>query len=110
METLAAIDYGDCAFDRGMPLDVPAAIEAHVAHIIAGGAATLVLGGDHFTTWPTLRAYAAKYGPMGMVQFDAHRDVEADGGGRIDHGSMFGYAVQKGVLDPARWVQVGTRT
>ena len=109
-DTLAAIDYGDCAFDWGMPLEIPAAIEAHIARIIAGGAATLGLGGDHFTTYPTLKAYAAKYGPIGLVQFDAHRDVEPDDGGRIDHGSMFHYAVRDGIIDPARSVQVGIRT
>ena len=65
----------------------PAAIEAHVAGILAAGAATLNLGGDHFTTSPTLKAYAAKYGPMGMVQFDAHRDVEQDDGGRNHPGA-----------------------
>ena len=47
---------------------------------------------------------------MGMVQFDAHRDVEQDSGGRIDHGSMFHYAVRDGILDPTRVVQVGIRT
>jgi agmatinase len=109
-DTLAVSDYGDCAFDWGAPMDIPAAIEAHIAGIIAGGAGTLGLGGDHFTTYPTLKAYAAKYGPMGMVQFDAHRDVEQDEGGRIDHGSMFHYAVRDGILDPKRVVQVGIRT
>jgi agmatinase len=109
-DTLAAIDYGDCAFDWGAPMDIPAAIEGHIAGIIAGGAATLSLGGDHFTTYPTLKAYAAKYGPMGVVQFDAHRDVEEDAGGRIDHGSMFYYAVKEGIIDPRRMVQVGIRT
>ncbi len=109
-DTLAVSDYGDCAFDWGAPMEIPSAIEAHIAGIIAGGAATLGLGGDHFTTYPTLKAYAAKYGPMGMVQFDAHRDVEQDAGGRIDHGSMFYYAVRDGILDPERCVQVGIRT
>jgi agmatinase len=109
-DTLAAIDYGDCAFDWGAPQDIPAAIEAHVAEILAGGAATLGLGGDHFSTYPTLKAYAAKHGPLGLVQFDAHRDVEEDDGGRIDHGSMFYYAVRDGIIDPRRSVQIGIRT
>lgn len=109
-DTLACVDYGDVSFDWGEPMAIPAAIEAHVAGILATGAATLNLGGDHFTTYPTLKAYAAKYGPMGMVQFDAHRDVEEDAGGRIDHGSMFYYAVKEGILDPKRVVQVGIRT
>jgi agmatinase len=109
-DTLACIDHGDCAFDWGMPAEIPDAIEAHIAHLIASGAATLALGGDHFTTYPTLKAYAAKYGPMGLVQFDAHRDVEEDDGCRIDHGSMFYYAVRDGIIDPKRCVQIGIRT
>lgn len=109
-DTLACVDCGDCAFDWGTPMDTPGVIQAHVAGILATGAATLKLGGDHFTTYPTLKAYAAKFGPMGMVQFDAHRDVEQDQGGRIDHGSMFYYAVKEGILDPKRVIQVGIRT
>lgn len=107
---LAAVDYGDCAFDWGAPAEIAGAIEAHLAGILAKGAATLVLGGDHFTTYPALRAHAARHGPLALVQFDAHRDVEPDSGGRIDHGSMFYYAVKEGIIDPARSVQVGIRT
>ena len=44
------------------------------------------------------------------MHFDAHRDVEPDDGGRIDHGTMFGYAVQEGLIDPKKSVQVGIRT
>lgn len=109
-ETLAAIDFGDCAFDWGMPTGIPALIEMHVAKIIENGASSLVIGGDHFTTYPALKAYASKYGPIGLVQFDAHRDVEPDEGGRIDHGSMFNYAVREGIIDPERTIQVGIRT
>jgi agmatinase len=109
-DTLAVADYGDCAFDWGAPMEIPVAIEAHMAEIVQAGAATLMLGGDHFCTYPTLKAHAAKHGPLALVQFDAHRDVEEDDGGRIDHGSMFYYAVREGVIDPARSVQVGIRT
>ena len=109
-DTLAAVDYGDCAFDWGEPMAIPGVIEAHMGKIVQAGAATLMLGGDHFCTYPTLKAHAAKHGPLALVQFDAHRDVEEDEGGRIDHGSMFFYAVREGVIDPTRSVQVGIRT
>ena len=109
-DTLAVVDYGDCDWDWGSPLTIPDAITAHVARILAAGATTLNLGGDHFTTYPTLRAYAAKYGPLGIVQFDAHRDVEEGDDGRLDHGSMFAFAVREGLIDPKRSVQVGIRT
>jgi agmatinase len=109
-DTLAVVDYGDCFFDWGRKEDVPGAIERHVADILDGGASALVIGGDHFITYPVLKAYAAKFGPLALVQFDAHRDVEPDAGGRIDHGTMFGLAIAEGVIDPGHSVQIGIRT
>ena len=107
---LGAIDYGDCAFDHGRPQDTPALIEAHIAKILDAGASSVSIGGDHFVTLPILRAYAKRYGPMAMVHFDAHSDTWTDDEGRIDHGTMFYHAVQEGVIDPARSVQIGIRT
>jgi agmatinase len=104
------VDYGDCFFDWGRKEDVPGAIERHVADILAAGASALVIGGDHFITYPVLKAYAARFGPLALVQFDAHRDVEPDAGGRIDHGTMFGLAIAEGLIDPAHSVQIGIRT
>ena len=97
---LAAIDYGDCAFDHGKPSETPARIEAHIAGILAAGASSLSIGGDHFLTLPILRAYAKKYGPMAIVHFDAHSDTWNDPEERIDHGTMFYHAVKEGVIDP----------
>jgi agmatinase len=109
-DTLAVTDYGDCVLDWGRPADVVAQITDHITKILAQDVGTLVLGGDHFVTYPVLKAYAAKFGPMGLVQFDAHRDVEPDDGGRLDHGTMFNRAAVEGIIDPARSIQVGIRT
>jgi agmatinase len=109
-DTLACVDYGDCAFDWGTPMEIPDAITTHIAGILDAGASTLTLGGDHFITYPILRAYAAKHGPLAIVQFDAHRDVEEGDAGRLDHGAMFTYAVREGLVDPKRSIQVGIRT
>ena len=109
-DTLSVIDYGDCFFDWGRQGDVTQAIEDHIATIIASGASTLSMGGDHYTTYPVLRAYAKVHGPLSLIQFDAHRDVEPEEGGRLDHGTMFNIAIQEGVIDPNRSVQVGIRT
>jgi agmatinase len=113
-DTLAVVDYGDCFFDWGRKEDVPDAIRRHVAGILAAGASSLVIGGDHFTTYPVLKAHAERHGPLALVQFDAHRDVEPDqnpdSGGRIDHGTMFGLAIAEGIIDPAHSVQIGIRT
>ncbi|MGI9415642.1 MAG: agmatinase [Hyphomicrobiales bacterium] len=110
-EKLAVVDYGDCYFDHGHLKDVPAAIEAHIAEILDAGTAALTLGGDHFLTYPVIRAHAAKHGPVALVQFDAHTDTWHDEDQtRIDHGTMFYHAVQDGTIDPEVSVQVGIRT
>lgn len=109
-DTLAVVDYGDCYFDWGRKEDVPAAIESHAWEIVSAGAETVSFGGDHFVTYPLLKANARKHGPLALVHFDAHRDVEPDEGGRIDHGTMFNYAAREGIIDPKRSVQIGIRT
>ena len=71
----------------------------------------MVLGGDHYISFPILKAYAEKYGPISLLQFDAHSDTWADDDmDRIDHGTMFYKAVKSGIVDPATSVQVGIRT
>lgn len=109
-ETLAVVDFGDCYFDWGKKEDFPTALENHAAGIISTGAEMVTLGGDHYISYPLLKAHAKKHGPLALVHFDAHRDVEVDNGGRIDHGTMFGYAVREGLIDPRKSVQIGIRT
>jgi len=109
------IDYGDCDFDPGLPDLIPAAIEAHADEIIASGAKMVTLGGDHFVTYPILKAHAKKYGPIALVQFDAHSDtwkdpIDETGRQRIDHGTMFYHAVNEGIIDSSKSVQYGIRT
>ena len=111
LEDFALVDFGDLALDYGRVDQVPARIEAHIAQILAAGAACLTLGGDHSISHPILAAHAAKHGPLSLIQFDAHTDTWADDNpDRIDHGTMFYKAVKQGVVVPARSVQVGIRT
>ena len=109
-DTLAVVDYGDCFFDWGKKEDFPTTLENHAAGILAAGSEMITLGGDHYISYPLLKAHARKHGPLALVHFDAHRDVEIDNGGRIDHGTMFGYAVREGLIDPRKSVQIGIRT
>jgi agmatinase len=109
-DTLAVVDYGDCFFDWGKKENFPETLEKHAAAIIATGTEMVTLGGDHYISYPLLKAHAKKHGPLALVHFDAHRDVEVDNGGRIDHGTMFGYAVREGLIDPHKSVQLGIRT
>jgi agmatinase len=109
-ERLNVVDTGDCEIDFGRPDGVPADIEAHAAGLIAKGVRLLCLGGDHFMTYPLLKAHAAKFGPLGLIQFDSHSDTWREDERRISHGTMFFHAVREGIIDPARSVQVGIRS
>ena len=109
-ERLAVADWGDVHLTLGQPAGVPGEIEAAVAHVIGQAGAALILGGDHFTTYPSLKAHAAKHGaPLSLIQFDAHTDTWK-GDGDIDHGTMFYHAAREGIIDPATSAQVGIRT
>jgi len=109
-ENLAVVDYGDCLLDAGNHQKTPAAIEREATKLLKSGAFLLSLGGDHFVTWPLLKAHAAVHGPLALVQFDAHQDTWPDDGKRIDHGSFVARAVREGIVDPDRSIQVGIRT
>ena len=109
-EQLAVVDYGDCLLDNGNHQKTPGAIEREAAKLLKSGAFLLSLGGDHFVTWPLLKAHAAIHGPLALVQFDAHQDTWFDDGKRIDHGSFVARAVRDGIIDPDRSIQIGIRT
>ncbi|MCO4811167.1 MAG: agmatinase [Gammaproteobacteria bacterium] len=110
-DKLAVADVGDCFFDHGKPDAVPDAIEAHASKIIEQGPALLTLGGDHFISYPLLKAHATKHGaPLTLLHFDAHSDTWCDEDDRIDHGTMFYWAAKYGIVDPASSVQIGLRT
>lgn len=109
-DDLAIADYGDCAFDYGHAGEIAEAIHDHAATIIGEGPSLVSIGGDHFMTYPLLRAHAGKFGPLALVQFDAHQDTWADDGERVDHGTMITRAVRDGIIEPERSVQIGIRT
>jgi agmatinase len=109
-EAMAVVDYGDVLLDYGNHQKTPGLIEAEAAKVIASGAFLLSLGGDHFVTWPLLKAHADRHGPLALVHFDAHQDTWDDDGERIDHGSFVARAVREGVIDAAHSIQIGIRT
>jgi agmatinase len=110
-EEFAIADCGDMAFDYAKVADFPDRLTDHVRGILAAGAGSLVLGGDHYISLPIVRAYAEKFGPLSLLHFDAHGDTWPDDDmTRIDHGTMFYKAVKLGLVNPATSVQVGIRT
>ena len=107
---IRASDYGDCYIDHGFPDKIPDQIEAHTRHLLSGGAKTLTMGGDHFITYPILKAVHEIHGPVSLVHFDAHSDTWSEEIESIDHGTMFYHAARKGLVSPERSVQIGMRT
>jgi guanidinopropionase len=74
------------------------------------GAVPITAGGDHLITLPILRALAAER-PVGLVHFDAHSDTNDRyfGDNPYTHGTPFRRAVEEGLIDPKRTVQIGIR-
>jgi guanidinopropionase len=103
-------DVGDLSVNPIDLRDSLARIEQGIQAIVQHGAAPLIAGGDHLITLPVLRA-VAHAGPVGMIHFDAHSDTNDSyfGDNRYTHGTPFRRAVEEGLLDPARVIQIGIR-
>jgi guanidinopropionase len=103
-------DLGDVNFTN--PFDLQrcfADITDFYCKICAAGAVPLSVGGDHSISFPILRAVAAER-PVGMVHIDAHTDMsDHEFGHRFTHGTPFRRAIEEGLLDPKRTIQIGIR-
>jgi guanidinopropionase len=108
-DTLRVADLGDAPVNPIDLLDSLAKIEEFLAKIVRAGAIPIAAGGDHLITLPILRALAKK--PVGLIHFDAHSDTNDKyfGDNPFTHGTPFRRAVEEGLLDPKRCVQIGIR-
>lgn len=109
-ERFNCADLGDVAPN---PADLMATMDRvtqfyDVVH--AAGIRPLTAGGDHLTSLPVLRSLA-KQAPLSMIHFDSHTDLFDSyfGGTQYTHGTPFRRAVEEGLLDPKRVVQIGIR-
>ncbi|HVC52501.1 MAG TPA: agmatinase [Stellaceae bacterium] len=103
-------DHGDTPVNPIDLQDSLARIEAFFARVHAAGAVPLSAGGDHLVTLPILRAIARER-PVGIVHFDAHSDTadEYFGGQKYTHGTPFRRAIEEGLIEPKRMIQIGIR-
>lgn len=102
------IDYGDIEFYPGQTDEMLTNVEEHVTLLSEKGIGTVGLGGDHLIAYPAVKAHAKKYGKLSLIHFDAHTDTH--GGPVLNHGSMFIYGANEGLIDPKTSVQIGIRT
>jgi guanidinopropionase len=103
-------DLGDCPVNPANVDDALKRVETYFSTLVAKGIRPLSAGGDHLSSLPVLRALGAKK-PAGMIHFDAHTDLYDSyfGGFRYTHGTPFRRAIEEGVLDPRRTIQIGLR-
>ncbi|HRW15060.1 agmatinase [Amaricoccus sp.] len=109
-DSLQVADIGDVAINTFNIFDSMRIIEEAYDAILAHGAKPLTIGGDHTIPLPILRALHKVHGPVGLIHVDAHADVnEAMFGEPIAHGTPFRRAIEEGLIDPRRMVQIGLR-
>ena len=103
-------DMGDTPVNPADLQDAMGRITGCIAKMRSLGIRPLSAGGDHLISLPILRALA-KDGPIGMVHFDSHTDLydEYFGGFKYTHGTPFRRAIEEGLLDPKRIIQIGIR-
>lgn len=109
-EALKCADLGDVGPNPADIEDSMARITAFYGDVKSAGIRPLTAGGDHLTSLPVLRALAED-GPLGMIHFDSHTDLFHSyfGGQMYTHGTPFRRAVEEGLLDPKRVIQIGIR-
>ncbi|MBL7671404.1 MAG: agmatinase [Bdellovibrionaceae bacterium] len=110
-EKLRIADIGDC---QTVPIDLQQTyqkIEAFVSQILENKKKFLAVGGDHSVSLPTLRALKKYYGkPLAFIHFDAHLDTyPAAWGCEFHHGSFARHAIEEGLVNPQKMVQIGLR-
>ncbi|WP_303699453.1 agmatinase [Pseudomonas aeruginosa] len=110
-DSLSVADIGDVALNTFDLKESVRIIEEHYDRLLEiSDLRPLTLGGDHTLTLPILRAMKKKYGKLGLVHVDAHADVNDHMfGEKIAHGTTFRRAVEEGLLDCQRVVQIGLR-
>ena len=103
-------DVGDVRFSNRYDLEKQVEeIESYFRQLSAAGVAPVTAGGDHSITYPIFKAIAAD-APIGMVHIDAHTDTWGEiWGSKFHHGAPFRLAVEEGLLDPERTIQIGIR-
>ena len=110
-EICRVADVGDVPFEASHVPDLAALeIESFFREIHEAGALPLTAGGNHSITYPIFCAISSSDAPIGMVHIDAHTDTwDSWQGNKFNHGAPFRRAVESGVLDPSRTIQIGIR-
>ena len=104
-------DLGDVSVNPVDLMDTLERVGAFYTDLHAAGVKPLTAGGDHLIMLPVMRGIVEAGRPLGMVHFDAHTDTwdRYFGGHKYTHGTPFRRAIEEGLLDPKRTIQIGIR-
>jgi guanidinobutyrase len=109
-DSLQVADIGDVAINTFNLEKSVAIIEQAYDEILEQGCKPLTMGGDHTISLPILRALKKQHGPVGIVHVDAHADINDHMFGEpVAHGTPFRRAIEEGLIEPTRMVQIGLR-
>lgn len=109
-QSLSVVDYGDLPIIPGYMEDSYETIGREIKKIASEGVIPIGIGGDHSITLAELRGLSEIYGPLSLVQFDAHGDTwDNYWGKKYTHGTPFRRAMEEGILDPHSSIQLGMR-
>jgi len=103
-------DVGDVPLNTFNLKDSIRIIEQYYDQVVAHDIKPLTVGGDHTIALPILRALKKKHGTMALIHVDAHADINDHMfGERECHGTIFRRAIEEGLIDGNKMVQIGLR-
>jgi len=103
-------DYGDLSINPLSLDDTYGRVTRQLNEVADAGARAICVGGDHSLLLPILRSIHRKFGPVALVQFDAHNDTWGGYfGSPHSHGTPVRRAVEEGLLLEGCVLQVGLR-
>ena len=110
LKELNGADYGDINIIPGYILETYKNIESEMDEILKNDVIPISLGGDHCITLAELRSIAKKHGPVSLIHFDSHADInDLVFGQKYNHGTPFRRAIEENLIDPHKSIQIGMR-
>lgn len=112
LSEIEVLDFGDVELSYADPAAAVEETAAAVGRILAAGAMPISIGGDHGITYPVFRAlHDATPGPLGLIQLDAHADLDPGNPRQGRHSGSSGMyrALELERLQGGHLVQIGLR-
>jgi formiminoglutamase len=95
LESSRVFDLGDLAIANEEVDAAHLEVEEEVGRDLDASSLLVVVGGDNSISLPSMRAYARKFGKVGLVAIDSHFDLRGRIGGKPTSGSSYGLALEE---------------